>query len=153
MMGQRAKALEARPQIGPWGCYFLVYAVIGWAYGKPTAIMDPKKIIDAYDALNETKMMRRGPTQHTDGCYIANANGVLRQFGINASMVRKMPANHMLMPGEVGVEYWTMPRSEKGPGSIWGHFLWGNYDPWPRSKTRAEGHLDSLRVFKVLDVD
>ncbi len=145
MIGQRATALSARAPIASDGCYFLCIAALAWETGDPTRQLGAAELIAAYDDLNRAGAMRRSASDSRDGCYITNPQAVLDRLGGRAQFLG-IRSPYQLAFDERAIELWQLAREPRG---LWTHFTLGSYDPWPRSVTRRDGELASLRVWRL----
>ena len=158
MIGQRANALRARPAIHDYGCYFMCLVWLAWREGgiPPDHMVDADRVIEFYDSAVQHGYMDAD-------CYIRRPGHVLGLLGVDAAYLGKgynvSASRRMFQLGDEvhrrrlagdlrAIELWTLPRPG---GREWRHFVIGDYDPWVRSVTRAEGTLRSLRVFRVAE--
>jgi hypothetical protein len=143
VIGQRAEALESRPEIHPYGCYLMSLVVLAWEHGPSERSIEPRTIIALYDRAVTTNAM-------DSNCYIKDPQAIVDRISPGAlRFVGKRDADADLLENERGIELWRLER--KKPKEWWYHFVYGSYDPWVRSITRATGELDSLRVFRVVE--
>lgn len=144
MFGQRASELLARAPIHDYGCALLCCAALAWDTGDPHRQLTPADVIAAYDQCNADGSLtdRDG---RPGGCFIQRWQRVIEALGGSAIYLGHRSALAPLAAGERAIELWTLDR----PRGAWRHFVYGSYDPWPRSITRRDGRLSSLRVFQV----
>ena len=172
MIGQRCAALRSRPAIHDYGCYFMCLIWVAWREGgiPPDRGVDADGVIEVYD-----ESVARGYMD--EDCYVRRPADILGLLGVQAGYLGKgyhvvkaarMDATCTLdvstacvtfqlgdeerrrwLEGDLrAIELWTMPRPG---GKTWRHFVCGDYDPWVRSITRAQGTLHSLRVVRVAE--
>jgi hypothetical protein len=141
MIGQRSTSLSERKEIYNYGCYFMSLTMMAWEHGQVGSTISPGRIITGYDALIKSGAMRKD-------CYIESAQAIVDYWGGKLKFLGKFAADYELADDEVAVELWKLKRP--APKEWWYHFVYGTYDPWVKSKTRAFGELDSYRVFKQL---
>lgn len=139
MIGQRSVSLSSRPKIHPYGCYFMCLAWLGWKLGDPKDHISPELLIAGYDAAVEKGWMM-------EDCYVLNPGGIANHFGADVSYEGYSSYADGVPEGRRAIELWQYTGPKSG-GKLWKHFVIGNYDPWVRSITRAEGELASFRVF------
>ena len=158
MIGQRSKALRSRPAIHDYGCYLMCLIWMAWREGgiPPDREVDADGVIEVYDEAVARGFMDAD-------CYIRRPAGILALFGLQAKYLGKGynvsasrstfqlgdEVHRRRLQGDLrAIELWTMPRPG---GKTWRHFVCGDYDPWVRSITRAQGTLHSLRVVRVAE--
>ena len=139
MISQRSESLKVRPKIHDYGCYFLSIAMMGWEYSEPEKEISSDNIIKAYDEMIRKSYMR-------EDCYILNPQKMIDYWKAGLRFIGRKEAYYELEENETEIELWKLRRPK--PKTWWYHFVYKSFDPWKRSKTRAEGELDSYRVFK-----
>lgn len=135
MIGQRAAALRARPHIHDDGCYLLCLVHLAWELGPPERSITPADVIEIYDRSVAAGAMDRD-------CYVRHPDQILEIAGVPGVEYIGHAAPRALAGGECSIELWVLPTRR------WEHFTHGIYDPWVRSITRRDGHLQSLRIFR-----
>ena len=135
MIWQRSRELtKYRPAIGPDGCAFmcLIYMLTELDPERHAACF---QIIRLYDECVQKGWMASDCTILSwQDCADAYAPDAVEYLG-------HKPADYELKEDEIAIEYW-----EWGTHS---HFIYHGYDPWPNSKTRRNGTVRSLRVFRI----
>ena len=147
MIGQRAEPLSVRENIYSYGCYFMSIIMMCWEFEEdPTKEIGIEQIIKSYDALVASGAMG-------EDCYIKDPQACVDYWGKGILLFTgKQSADYDLSHNETSIELWRLERDP--PKKWWYHFIYKSeyteYDPWILSQTRAEGVLDSKRIFKIL---
>jgi hypothetical protein len=141
MISQQTATLQRRQWIKPYGCYLMSIVEMSYEFRSPADPISSQVIVDLYDHSISLNWM-------SEKCYVTNPVRIANEIATISTClgVTKRFPGYELQKDERAVEKWVLDRPETSGQHI--HFIYGNYDPWPRSITRRDGNLDSLRVFK-----
>ena len=140
MIGQRSELLKYRADIHPYGCYMMSLVMLSWEFMDSSESITSEQIIEFHDWAREHGAMEKH-------CYIKNPQMMVDYWCPDRlKFIGKEDGNYP-KPNERAIQLWVYQREG---GGIWKHFCYGSYDPWPRSKTKQYGSIDSVRLFEVI---
>ena len=140
MIGQRAKSLSYREDISPYGCYMMSLIMLAWEFMDATESITSEEIIEFYDWAMKMGAMEKH-------CYIVNPQMMVDYWCPDRLQFKGKEESYLPQPNKRAIQLWIYQREG---GGIWKHFCYNSFDPYPRSKTKQHGSIDSFRVFEVI---